>query len=120
MNHLLCLIHPIDPRGNKVGGIDTHVRMMIAHAPEEWTVLLIGVDGRGDCRLGELRRLQIDGRAIEFLPVLQYPDERVHEAARSLFASLTLQFAIGLMRHYFVIRRALRSCFGGDHRAAEV
>ena len=112
MKHLLCLIHPIDPRGNKVGGIDTHVRMMIAHAPEEWTVLLIGVDGRGDCRLGELRRLQIDGRTIEFLPVLQYPDEHVHEAARSLFASLTLRFAIGLMRHYFVIRRALRTAPG--------
>ena len=112
MNRSLCFIHPIDPRGNKVGGIETHVRMMIAHAPEEWTVLLIGVDGRGDCRLGELRRLQIDGRTIEFLPVLQYPDERVHEAARSLFASLTLQFAIGLMRHYFVIRRALRAASG--------
>jgi glycosyltransferase involved in cell wall biosynthesis len=109
MNHLLCLIHPIDPRGNKVGGIDTHVRMMIAHAPEHWTVLMIGVDGRGDCSLGELTRLQISGRAIEFLPVLQYPDERVHEAAQSLFASLTLQFAIGLMRHYFVIRHALRT-----------
>jgi len=112
MKHLLCLIHPIDPRGNKVGGIDTHVRMMITHAPEEWAVLLIGVDCRGDCVPGELRRLQIDGRAIEFLPVLQYPEERVHEAARSLFASLTLRFAIGLIRHYFVIRRALRTASG--------
>ena len=90
---VMYLIHPIDPCGNKVGGIDTHVRMMIAHAPEEWTVLFIGVDGRGDCRFGELRRLQIDRRTIEFLPLLQYPDERVHEAAPSLFASLTLQFS---------------------------
>ena len=80
---------------------------MIAHAPKEWTVLLIGVDGRGDCRLGKPRRLQIEGRSIEFLPVLHYPDDHVHHAARSLFASLTLRFAIGVIRHLFVIRRAL-------------
>ena len=107
MNHLLCLIHPIDPRGDKVGGIETHVRMMIAHAPEGWTVLLIGVDGRGDCRLGQVRRLHIEGRSIEFLPVIHYPHDQVHQAARSLFASLTLQFAIGLLRQLFVIRRTL-------------
>jgi glycosyltransferase involved in cell wall biosynthesis len=109
MNHLLCLVHPIDPRGNKVGGIETHVRMMIAHAPAEWTVLLVGVDGRGDCRLGKVRRLQIEGRPVEFLPVLHYPDDQVHHAARSLFASITFQFAIGLLRHLFVLRRAVAS-----------
>ena len=105
MNHLLCLIHPIDPRGNKVGGIETHVRMMISHAPKDWTVLLIGVDGRGDCPLGQVTRLQIEGRPVEFLPVLHYPDDHVHEAARSLFASLTFQFAIGLLRYFFKLRR---------------
>jgi len=105
MNHLLCLIHPIDPRGNKVGGIETHVRMMISHAPKDWTVLLVGVDGRGDCPLGQVTRLQIDGRPVEFLPVLHYPDGHVHEAARSLFASLTFQFAIGLLRYFFKLSR---------------
>ena len=107
MNHLLCLVHPMDPRGNKVGGIETHVRMMVAHAPEDWTVLLIGVDGRGDCRLGQVRRLQIEGRLVEFLPVIHYPDDRVHQAARSLFASLTFRFAIGLLRYLFGLRRVI-------------
>jgi glycosyltransferase involved in cell wall biosynthesis len=107
MNHLLCLVHPIDPRGNKVGGIETHVRMMIAHAPAEWTVLLVGVDGRGDCRLGEVRRLQVEGRPVDFLPVLHHPDDHIHEAARSLFASLTLRFAIGLLRHLFTLRQVV-------------
>ena len=107
MNHLLCLVHPIDPRGNKVGGIETHVRMMIAHAPEDWAVLLIGVDGRGDCRLGQVRRLQIEGRLVEFLPVLHYPDDHVHQAARSLFASLTFRFAIGLLRYFLDVRRVI-------------
>lgn len=107
MSHLLCLIHPIDPRGDKIGGIETHVRSMIAHAPEAWTILLVGVDGRGDCQLGTTRQLQIEGRSIEFLPVLYYPDDHVHQAARSLFASLTFRFALGAVRHLFAIKRAL-------------
>ena len=93
---------------------------MIAHAPEEWTVLLIGVDGRGDCRLGQVRRLQIEGRPIEFLPVLHYPDDHVHQAARSLFASLTLQFAIGLLRYLFVTQAGCCNRFDGYRRTAEI
>ena len=85
MKHLLCLIHPIDPRGNKVGGIDTHVRMMITHAPEEWAVLLIGVDCRGDCVPGELRRLQIDYCALHGagLCAILYEDRRALSLARA-------------------------------------
>ena len=106
-NHLLCLVHPIDPRGNKVGGIETHVRMMVAHAPEDWAILLVGFDGRGDCQLGQTMRLPIEGQFVEFLPVLHYPDGQVHQAARSLFASLTFRFAIGLLRYLFQIRRVV-------------
>ena len=105
--HLLCLIHPIDPRGNKVGGIETHVRMMIAHAPADWDVLLVGVDGCGDCRLGEVQNMTLEGRPLNFLPVLRFPDEQIHHAARSLFKSLTLQFALGLVRYLSAIRRVV-------------
>jgi glycosyltransferase involved in cell wall biosynthesis len=107
MTHLLCLIYPIDPRGNKVGGIETHIRTVIAHAPKDLAVLLVGVDGRGDCRLGQVRRLQIEGRSVEFLPVLHYPDDRVYQAARYLFASLTFRFAIGLLRYLLDLRRVV-------------
>lgn len=112
VKHLLCLIHPIDPRGNKVGGIETHVRMMIEHAPRDWRVLLVGVDGRGDCRLGEVRKLDIAGRSLEFLPVIHFPDDHIHHAARSLLSSLTFRFAAGLVRHFFVLRRALSAAPG--------
>ena len=105
-SHMLCLIHPIDPRGNKVGGIETHVRMMLAHAPRDWRVLLVGVDGRGDCRLGEIQHLTVEGRAFDFLPVLHFPDDQT-QAARSIFASLTFRFGAGLMRHFVTILRAI-------------
>lgn len=106
--HMLCLVHPIDPRGNKVGGIETHVRMMVAHAPRDWQVLLVGVDGRGDCRLGEIQRLTIEGRTFDFLPVLRFSDDHT-EAARSIFASLTFQFGLGLVRHFRALRLAVRA-----------
>jgi glycosyltransferase involved in cell wall biosynthesis len=106
--HMLCLVHPIDPRGNKVGGIETHVRMMMTHAPRDWQVLLVGVDGRGDCRLGEIRRLTMDGRAFDFLPVLRFSDDHT-QAARSIFASLTFQFGLGLVRYFPALRRAVQA-----------
>jgi glycosyltransferase involved in cell wall biosynthesis len=106
--HMLCLIHPIDPRGNKVGGIETHVRMMITHAPRDWQILLVGVDGRGDCRLGEIQRLAMDGRAFDFMPVLRFSDDHT-QAARSIFASLTFRFGLGLMRHFPALRRTVRA-----------
>jgi glycosyltransferase involved in cell wall biosynthesis len=106
--HMLCLVHPIDPRGNKVGGIETHVRMMIAHAPRDWQILLVGVDGRGDCRLGEVQQLSVEGRAFDFLPVLHFADDHTR-AARSIFSSLTFQFGFGLARHLLALRRAVRA-----------
>ncbi len=106
--HMLCLIHPIDPRGNKVGGIETHVRMMLTHTPRDWQVLLVGVDGRGDCRLGEIQRLTVDGRAFDFLPVLHFQDDHT-AAARSIFASLTFKFGMGLIRYFVALRRAIRA-----------
>jgi glycosyltransferase involved in cell wall biosynthesis len=109
--HMLCLIHPIDPRGNKVGGIETHVRMMVTHAPRDWQILLVGVDGRGDCRLGDIQHLIMDGRAFDYLPVLHFSDDHTR-AARSIFDSLTFQFGLGLIRHFPALRRAVRAAPG--------
>jgi glycosyltransferase involved in cell wall biosynthesis len=103
----LCLIHPIDPRGSKVGGIETHVRLLLQHAPDNWRVLMVGVDGYGDCELGELTNLNIDGRRIEFLPVIHFPETDVRQAARSLQKSLTARFGVGLLQNLFRIQRAI-------------
>ena len=105
--HCLCLIHPIDPRGSKVGGIETHVRLLLQHAPDNWRVLMVGVDGYGDCKIGELTALDINGRRVEFLPVIHFPETEIHEAARSLQKSLTARFGVGLLQNLFRIQRAI-------------
>ena len=105
--HCLCLIHPIDPRGSKIGGIETHIRLLLQHAPANWRVLMVGVDGHGDCKIGELTTLDVNGRRVEFLPVIYFPETDIHEAARSLQKSLTVRFGVGLLQNLFRIQRAI-------------
>jgi glycosyltransferase involved in cell wall biosynthesis len=105
--HCLCLIHPIDPRGRKIGGIETHIRMLLRHAPAAWRVLMVGVDGYGNCKLGEPTNILIDGRSIEFLPVTYFPEENINTAATRLQQSITARFGFGLLRHLFRVRRAI-------------
>ena len=48
----ICLIHPFDPRGEKVGGLETYLRDFITFHPGDTDLLFIGVDSRGDLALG--------------------------------------------------------------------
>jgi glycosyltransferase involved in cell wall biosynthesis len=107
--HCLCLIHPMDPRGEKVGGIQTHVRQMLQHAPPHFRVLLVGVDGRGDCELGRILPLDMNGRKFDFLPVIHFPESQVHASAKMIAQSITLRFALGLLRNLIKIRSAIGS-----------
>jgi glycosyltransferase involved in cell wall biosynthesis len=103
----LCLIHPLDPRGSKIGGIETHLRLLLRRAPEKWRLLVVGVDGRGDCELGRPTGLVVNGRCVDFLPVIHYPDTDVHEAARRIDRSVTVRFAVGLLQNLLRIQRAI-------------
>lgn len=108
MKHRLCVIHSFDPRGAKVGGLETFIRDMIAFLPEDFTFLMIGVDALGDRTLGEVSTVALRGRSFEFLPVLSFPDDKAREAARSIRQSINFQFMQGLLRHLPAVRRALR------------
>jgi glycosyltransferase involved in cell wall biosynthesis len=105
----ICLLHPFDPRGSKVGGLETYIRDFIAFHPPDTDVLLIGVDGRGDLALGQIHSTEFRGRRFDFLPILHYPDERAREAARSLRESITLQFFVALLRRFGKVAGALRA-----------
>ena len=101
----LMIIHPMDPRGGKVGGIETHVRLLLERCPEDFSVCLVGVDGNGDLQPGRPVRLSAGGREYDFLPVLHYPEEKMHEAATSIRDSLTFRFLLAMLRHILAIRR---------------
>ena len=33
---------------------------------------MVGVDGKGDCKLGEVNKLDFNGRIIDFLPIVHF------------------------------------------------
>jgi len=104
----LILFHPMDPRGRKLGGIETHVRLMLARAPRSWSVLFVGIDEEGDRALGRIHPIVYEGRPIDFLPVLRVEGEAINTAARRIVHSTTLRFALGALRHLSAIARATR------------
>jgi glycosyltransferase involved in cell wall biosynthesis len=105
----ICLIHPFDPRGEKVGGLETYIRDFITFHPADTDILFIGVDSAGDLALGEIHKLNFRGRAFDFLPILHYSDRQAREAARSVRSSLTGQFFMALLRHFSLIARLIRA-----------
>jgi glycosyltransferase involved in cell wall biosynthesis len=105
----ICLIHPFDPRGEKVGGLETYIRDFITFHPEDTDLLFIGVDSAGDLKLGEIHRLTFRGRTFDFFPILRYSDQQAREAARTIRSSLTGQFFMALLQHFGSIARLIRS-----------
>jgi glycosyltransferase involved in cell wall biosynthesis len=105
----ICLIHPFDPRGEKVGGLETYIRDFITFHPSDTDLLFIGVDSIGDLSLGDVHRIAFRGRAFDFLPILHYSDNQAREAARTIRSSLTGQFFVALLRHFSTIARLIRA-----------
>jgi glycosyltransferase involved in cell wall biosynthesis len=105
----ICLVHPFDPRGQKVGGLETYIRDFITFHPSDTDLLFIGIDSAGDLKLGEVHRLSFRGRIFDFLPILHYSDQQAREAARNIRTSLTGQFFVALLRHFGTIAKLARS-----------
>ena len=114
--HRLCLMHPMDPRGSKLGGIETHVRLILRRHPQDFSVLFVGVDEFGDLPLGEISRLAIAGRAVDFFPVARISAQEINLPGRAIFKSTTFRFAAGLLR--FI--PALRACLRGARASADL
>lgn len=105
----ICLIHPFDPRGQKVGGLETYIRDFITFHPADTDLLFVGVDSIGDLKLGEIHKLTFRGRSFDFLPILHYSDDQAREAARTIRSSLTGQFFVALVRHFGTIAKVIRA-----------
>ena len=101
-------MHPMDPRGAKLGGIETHVRLILRRHPEDFSILFVGVDEFGDRPLGKITPLTLDGRSIDFLPVTRIGADAINVAGKTIAGSTTFRFAAGSLRHLRAIRAALQ------------
>ncbi len=105
----VALIHPFDPRGGKVGGIETFVRDYISFHPGDMKLLLIGVDGFGDLELGKITSVTVRGRTIDFMPVMRLPEAQTGQYPTKLSEAVTLRFTLACVRHYAAIKSILRA-----------
>ena len=106
----------MDPRGTKVGGMETHVRQLLSRHPADMTLMMIGIDERGDLELGRVAKVVFQGREIEFVPILRVAVSDQTGASKTLTRSLTFRFAAALLRYL----PRLRSLTAGAPRAVEV
>ncbi|MBI1212600.1 MAG: glycosyltransferase [Alphaproteobacteria bacterium] len=116
MNSRLISIHPMDPRGAKVGGMETHVRQLLSRHPADMNVLMVGIDERGDLELGRTTKVSFQGREFEFVPIMRAPVADQTGAAKTLTRSLTFRFAAALLQYL----PRLRSLVTGSPVAVEV
>jgi glycosyltransferase involved in cell wall biosynthesis len=77
----VALFNSGDPRGLKVGGIETYIRDYIQFHPDDIDLLFVGPDELGDLKLDEINTVTFRGRSFKFLPIsrmsedaIKYPD----------------------------------------------
>jgi glycosyltransferase involved in cell wall biosynthesis len=88
----LLVVYPIDPFGEKYGGIETVIRSSMRESPENFEVELVGVIKRDSVlRLCEWQGISFEGKKIRFFPVLS-----VENLNACSLIPLTLKFTLAL------------------------
>ena len=106
----ILLMHSMDPRGRKFGGIETHIRLLLRFHPRDFSIVFVGFDEHGDCEIGKVSTVVVDGREIDFLPVAYMSTQELNDPAKHLSKSATLLCLLGALRHLAAIRAALKPC----------
>jgi glycosyltransferase involved in cell wall biosynthesis len=91
----IAIIHPLDPLGSKIGGIEQHIRGFIKRAPEEFAITLVGfTEDRRKRPVGRRLQLDLEGRPFSNFPVCYIPEPNRRKAVPQ-----TLSFTAGLFKH---------------------
>lgn len=93
-SHRLCLVHPHDPRVETDGLVENRLQAVLTSLPPDFSVVVVGVDRRGDLRTGEPVSVGVGGGTVDFLPVMRH--------GRGSFAA-------AVMRHLPAVRAAARA-----------
>lgn len=106
-NYGVALFNSADPRGSKVGGIETYFRDYIYYHPEDMDILFVGADEIGDLPIGEISEVEFRGRTIKFLP-LYFLENSINTYTGTITRSETMTFARALIKNWRMLRRVLR------------
>ena len=103
----VALFNSGDPRGSKVGGIETYIRDYIHHHPADMDLLFVGADETGELPIGEVSEVEFRGRRFRFLPLFHL-DAHEYAYGQGITKSDTWRFAALLMKNWGLLRRVLR------------
>ncbi len=99
----LLIVHPFDPWGSKIGGIETAVRSTIQYAPNNFQLSLIGVTQNTVQRpLNSWQELEYKSKRVSFLPILKI--ENPNQRGR---IPLFLSFSTKLFRYHLSFHSSL-------------
>ncbi|MES3046699.1 glycosyltransferase [Sphingomonas faeni] len=107
----MALLNSADPRGSKIGGIETYIRDYIYYHPDDMDLLFIGADEIGDMPIGEVAETEFRGRRFKFLALYRL-DDAVNKYTGTVTQSETFRFARRLIDQWGTLRRVLR---GGQY-----
>jgi len=89
------IVYPMDPLGNKIGGIQTYIKNFVKYSPDDFKIEFIGVTSDRDNRpVGKWQKISVCSKEIDFLPILYVRDENVRTKM-----PLGLKFTFMLSRH---------------------
>lgn len=109
--YAVALMNSADPRGAKIGGIETYIRDYIFYHPDDMDLLFIGADEIGDLPIGEVSETEYRGRRFKFLPLYRL-DDATNKYTGTVTNSETFKFAKTLVKNWSLLRRVLRA---GDY-----
>ena len=95
----VILVHPSDPFGPKVGGVETFIKDFIKYAPEDFDIEFIGISSDKIKRpLGKKMTLLLGAKKFDFWALFYEKDEN-----RKTIIPLSLRFTIALkfFKHSF-------------------
>jgi glycosyltransferase involved in cell wall biosynthesis len=104
----VALFNSGDPRGAKVGGIETYIRDYIFYHPDDMDLLFVGADETGKLPIGEVSKVEFRGRHFKFLPLF-YLDDLSNAYGQGITKSDTFRFAKLLWQNRKMLRRILKS-----------
>jgi len=92
INNIIFIIYPMDPFGEKIGGIETFINNFVKHAPDYLGIEWIGISCNKKARpIGKWYESKLGRKKFRFLPILYVPEENV----RSI-VPLSLKFTLSL------------------------
>ncbi len=89
----IVTVHPFDPWGEKIGGVETLIRLMVTHAPDDAQLSVIGVSEHESRPSGQWHSLNWQSRPVQFYGLF-----REHGPNQRKRVPLSLRFAWALRR----------------------